>query len=219
LGRPSVFTDFAAFAQATGSSAQIAKRESIARGEAIFDTRAFAISNVPGLNDVTGPPDGSKPSSIGTCSTCHNNMNVGNDTFLDPKRTDVMDNGSNVLPPSSDFPVFAFYCPIAPFGSPGHMNFFSNPVQSAYCQQLPGSPTTCNEFDTTDPGEGLADGECNDLGKFKVPVLRGLASRAPFFHGGNVATMIDLVNFYDKRFSIGLSAKDKTDLVNFLNTL
>jgi cytochrome c peroxidase len=53
----------------------------------------------------------------------------------------------------------------------------------------------------------------------KVPVLRGLASRAPFFHGGNVATMAALVNFYNSRFNIGLSAQDKTDLVNFLNTL
>jgi hypothetical protein len=217
--KPSVFTTFAAFADATGNPAQIAKRESIARGETIFNSRTFTINNVPGLNDVTGPANGSKPSSTGTCSTCHNNGNVGNDDFLDPKRTDIMDNGSNVLPPSSDFPLFAFFCPIAPFGSPGHMNFFSNPVQSPYCQQLPGSPTTCNEFDTTDPGEGLTDGMCNDLGKFKVPVLRGLAARAPYFHGGNVATLANLVTFYNNRFNIGLSAQDQTDLINFLNSL
>ena len=217
-GNP-VYDTFAAFADATGSAPQIAQRESIARGEAIFNTRSFTIDNVPGLDDVKGPADGSNPLQTGTCSTCHNNDGVGNDNFLDPKRTDVMDNGSTALPPSPDFPLFAFYCPIAPFGSPGHMNFFSNPVQSPYCQELPGSPTTCNEFDTTDPGEGLADGLCNDLGKFKVPVLRGLAARAPYFHGGNAATLADVVNFYNTRFNIGLSAQDKTDLVNFLNTL
>jgi cytochrome c peroxidase len=214
-----VFTTFASFADATGTAAQIARRESIARGETIFDTRTFTINNVPGLDDVKGPANGSNPLSTGTCSTCHNNGNVGNDDFLDPKRTDVMDNGSNVLPPNADFPLFAFFCPIAPFGSPGHMNFFSNPVQSPYCQELPGSPTTCNEFDTSDPGEGLADGLCNDLGKFKVPVLRGLAARAPYFHGGNVATLADLVTFYNNRFNIGLSVQDQTDLVNFLNSL
>jgi cytochrome c peroxidase len=218
--KPSVFTTFATFADATGGNpAQIAQRESIARGETIFNTRTFTISNVPGLNDVTGPANGSRASSTGTCSTCHNNGNVGNDDFLDPKRTDIMDNGSTVLPPTPDFPLFAFFCPIAPFGSPGHMNFFSNPVQSPYCQELPGSPTTCNEFDTTDPGEGLADGLCNDLGKFKVPVLRGLAARAPYFHGGNVATLAGLVTFYNNRFNIGLSAQDQTDLINFLNSL
>jgi cytochrome c peroxidase len=53
----------------------------------------------------------------------------------------------------------------------------------------------------------------------KVPVLRGLASRAPFFHGGEAKSMADLVNFYDTRFTIGLTAQDKQDLVNFLNTL
>jgi len=220
FGIPNVFGEFSTFATATGkNAAQVAQRKSIARGETIFNTRSFTISNVPGLNDVTGPANGSQSASTGTCSTCHNNSSVGNDNFLDPKRTGVMDNSSTVLPPSSDFPLFAFYCPIAPFGSPGHMNFFSNPVTSSVCQQLPGSPTTCNEFDTTDPGVGLITGKCNDLGKMKVPVLRGLASRAPFFHGGNVATMAALVNFYNARFSIGLSAQDKTDLVNFLNTL
>jgi cytochrome c peroxidase len=217
--KPFVFTTYASFANAAGTTGQIAQRESIARGEAIFNTRTFNIDNVPGLDDVKGPADGSNPNSAGTFSTCHNNGNVGNDDFLDPKREGIMDNTSTVLPPSPDFPVFAFYCPIVPFGTPGHMNFFSNPVQSPYCQDLPGSPTTCNEFDTTDPGEGLVDGICNDLGKMKVPVLRGLAARAPYFHGGNVATLADLVNFYNNRFNIGLSAQDKTDLVNFLNSL
>jgi cytochrome c peroxidase len=49
--------------------------------------------------------------------------------------------------------------------------------------------------------------------------LRGLASRAPFFHGGNASSLQDVVNFYDQRFSIGLTPQQKTDLVNFLNTL
>jgi hypothetical protein len=211
---PNAFTEYSAFTNATGkTAAQIAKRESIARGENIFNETKFSITNVPGLDDVLGPPDGSVSSVSGTCSTCHNNGSVGNDNFLDPKRTDVMDNANSTLPPSSDFPLFAFYCPS------GSIHYFSNPVTSSYCQQLPGNPTTCDEFITTDPGEGLADGECNDLGKFKVTVLRGLAARAPYFHGGNSATLLDVVNFYNTRFNIGLSAQNKTDLVNFLNTL
>ena len=32
-------------------------------------------------------------------------------------------------------------------------------------------------------------------------------------------TLMDVVNFYDHRFSIGLSAQEKIDLVNFLNSL
>jgi cytochrome c peroxidase len=62
-------------------------------------------------------------------------------------------------------------------------------------------------------------GKCADIGKITVPALRGLASRAPYFHDGAAATLTDVVNFYDRRFSIGLSAQDKIDLVNFLNAL
>jgi cytochrome c peroxidase len=215
FGAPNVFTDFSAFASASGQGLKVAQRESIARGEAIFNTRSFSVNDVPGLNDVQaacGPNPINNPCTA-TCATCHNNQNVGNDSFLDPKRTGIMDNSNNTnnaLPPTPDFPLFAFYCPS------GSMDFFSNPVHSSNC---PGGASTCDEFDTTDPGVGLVTGQCNDLGKMKVPVLRGLASRAPYFHGGNVANLNALVNFYNTRFKIGLSAQDTTDLVNFLNTL
>jgi len=65
----------------------------------------------------------------------------------------------------------------------------------------------------------LITGKCADIGKVTVSTLRGLASRAPYFHDGSAATLMDVVNFYDRRFSIGLSAQEKIDLVNFLNAL
>jgi cytochrome c peroxidase len=71
----------------------------------------------------------------------------------------------------------------------------------------------------TDPGRALISGKCADVGKFKGPILRGLAARAPYFHNGSAATLMDVVNFYDQRFSIGFTAQQKQDLVNFLNTL
>ena len=71
----------------------------------------------------------------------------------------------------------------------------------------------------TDPGRALISGKCADVGKFKGPILRGLAARAPYFHNGSAATLIDVVNFYDQRFGIGFTAQQKQDLVNFLNTL
>jgi cytochrome c peroxidase len=58
-----------------------------------------------------------------------------------------------------------------------------------------------------------------DIGKVTVSTLRGLAARAPYFHDGSAATLMDVVNFYDRRFSIGLSAQDRIDRVNFLNAL
>ena len=71
----------------------------------------------------------------------------------------------------------------------------------------------------TDPGRALISGKCADIGKFKGPILRGLAARAPYFHNGSAATLMDVVNFYDQRFKIGFTKQQKQDLVNFLNTL
>jgi cytochrome c peroxidase len=53
----------------------------------------------------------------------------------------------------------------------------------------------------------------------KGPILRGLAARAPYFHNGSAATLLDVVDFYDQRFGIGFTAQQKNDLVNFLNSL
>ena len=74
-------------------------------------------------------------------------------------------------------------------------------------------------FTVTDPGRALISGNCADIGKVKGPILRGLASRAPYFHNGSAATLLDVVNFYDQRFGIGFTDQDKQDLVNFLNAL
>ena len=40
---------------------------------------------------------------------------------------------------------------------------------------------------TTDPGRALLTGKWKDIGKFKGPVLRGLAARPPYFHNGMAA--------------------------------
>ena len=72
---------------------------------------------------------------------------------------------------------------------------------------------------TTDPGRAMKTGKWADIGKFKGPILRGLAARAPYFHNGMAATLQDAVEFYDTRFQIGLTAQDKADLVAFLLSL
>jgi hypothetical protein len=51
------------------------------------------------------------------------------------------------------------------------------------------------------------------------PVLRGLSSRAPYFHNGLAADLDAAVQFYDDRFHIGFTAQDKADLVAFLRSL
>jgi cytochrome c peroxidase len=65
----------------------------------------------------------------------------------------------------------------------------------------------------------LITGNCADIGKVKGPILRGLAARAPYFHNGSAATLMDVVNFYDHRFNLGFTDGQKQDLVNFLNAL
>jgi hypothetical protein len=72
---------------------------------------------------------------------------------------------------------------------------------------------------TTDPGRALITGKWADIGKFKGPVLRGLAARAPYFHNGSAASLEDVVSFYNTRFNIGLSPADQADLVAFLRAL
>jgi cytochrome c peroxidase len=69
---------------------------------------------------------------------------------------------------------------------------------------------------TTDPGRALISGQWRDIGKMKGPVLRGLAARAPYFHNGSAATLGEVVDFYDSRFSIGFTAQEKADLIAFL---
>lgn len=203
---PLAFNQFDGWAASTNAA-----QASINRGETIFNTRTFTIRGVAGFNDA-GPGN---PAANSTCSTCHNNLDVGADTVSGGRHLGIGDNSSadksgnqttaTALPPTSDQPLFAFYCPV------GTIPFFSNPVMY--------QGKTYDEYDTTDPGMGLITGKCADLGKFKVPRLNGLAARAPYFHNGNAASLAQLVNFYDTRFSIGLSTQEKQDLINFLNSL
>lgn len=72
---------------------------------------------------------------------------------------------------------------------------------------------------TTDPGLAMQTGKWADIGKFKGPILRGVAARAPYFHNGSAATLADVVDFYDTRFHIHMSAQQKHDMVAFLSAL
>jgi len=72
---------------------------------------------------------------------------------------------------------------------------------------------------TTDPGRALITGKWSDIGKLKGPVLRGLASRAPYFHNGSAKTLDDVLEFYNKRFNVFFTDQEKTDLIAFLNAL
>jgi cytochrome c peroxidase len=71
----------------------------------------------------------------------------------------------------------------------------------------------------TDPGRAMVTGKWADIGKFKGPTLRALAVRAPYFHNGSAATLEEVVDFYDQRFHMNLSRRERADLVRFLSAL
>ena len=100
--------------------------------------------------------------------------------------------------------------------APPALDISGLPVFTLQCTS---GPLAQQQFTVTDPGRALITGNCVDIGKIKVPTLRGLAARAPYFHNGSAATLNDVVVFYDQRFSMELMQEEKNDLVNFLNAL
>lgn len=72
---------------------------------------------------------------------------------------------------------------------------------------------------STDPGRGIRSGRFADLNRFKVPSLRGLAPRAPYFHNGIAATLADVVKFYEDSLGFAFTPEQEADLVEFMNAL
>lgn len=171
-----------------GNAAQ--DRQSVARGEEIFNNTNINITDVAGLND-----DLNVKSIPGFCGTCHDTPNVGDHSVKAPLDIGIADAGDK-SPPALDIsglPVFTLKCTKGPLSG--------------------------NTYIVTDPGRALITGQCKDIGRLKGPILRGLAARAPYFHNGSAATLLDVVNFYDKRFNLNFTNQQKQDLVNFLNSL
>jgi cytochrome c peroxidase len=79
--------------------------------------------------------------------------------------------------------------------------------------------STGESVQTTDPGRAMITGKWADIGKFKGPVLRALAARAPYFHNGSAATLDRVIQFYEDRFSLGLTPRERSDLLAFLRAL
>lgn len=130
------------------------------------------------------------PRLMGTCASCHDAPNVGSRVADTPLNIGVAD-----YPARPDLDLTGL------------------PVYTLRCR------ATGAIIQTTDPGRALITGKCQDIGKFKVPILRGLAARPPYFHNGSAATLEQVVAFYNKRFDIGLSAQDTADVVAFLRSL
>ena len=81
---PNVFTIFSAW-----EDAESPERRAIARGETLFNTKAFAIDKVGGLNG--GPGDPIAGSFSGTCTVCHDTPNAGNHSVSMPLNIGIAD--------------------------------------------------------------------------------------------------------------------------------
>ncbi len=54
---------------------------------------------------------------------------------------------------------------------------------------------------------------------YRTAPLRGLWQHPPYFHNGTAATLEDVVQTYNTRQSLGLTAAEIADLVQYLKSL
>jgi cytochrome c peroxidase len=79
--------------------------------------------------------------------------------------------------------------------------------------------TTLEVRQTTDPGRALRSGAWADMDRFKTPSMRGIVTRAPYFHNGIAATLEDVVVFYEQALGFVYTPQEREDLVAFLKAL
>jgi cytochrome c peroxidase len=156
-------------------------RQAIARGQVVFNTKRFEMTNVGGLND-----DFKVALVKGTCTTCHNAPNAGSHPTPLLFNIGVTDASRR----TADMPLYTL----------------KNKITGEIVQ-------------TTDPGVALQSGRWQDIGRFKIPTLRALAARAPYFHDGSANDLSDVVRFYNTRFNIGFTPQEMSDLTAFLRAL
>ncbi len=72
------------------------------------------------------------------------------------------------------------------------------------------------------PSAAFVDHRQHDVGSgglFKTPTLLGLLSRRPYFHDGRYATVEEAIAHFDRNFGLGLTDRDKADLLAYLRAV
>jgi hypothetical protein len=199
------FTIYQAWEPTSPTYASLKKDEqAIGRGEAIFNGTTFTIHDVPGLNSFRSNPlyNESDPFAgvdiVGGCAVCHNSPNVGNH--------------------STSLPINIGVTMAQPLNNDGSANTVLD-IANLPVYTLTSNADAALSVQVTDPGRALISKNFVDIGKTKGPMLRGLASRAPYFHNGSAADLTTVVNFYNARFRIGLTPDQVSDLAAFLGAL
>jgi cytochrome c peroxidase len=165
-------------------------RKSVARGAESFATRTFLIWDAAGITSMGfGNP------VRNTCAFCHNMQRTGLDVA--PGQVDLGTTNEPFANPAPDLPLFKLTC------------------KDGYRPH----PHLGRIVYTQDPGFALTTGRCMDIGKITIQQMRGLAARAPYFSNGSAATLREIIDFYDRRYNIGYSEREKQDLVNLMSVL
>ena len=191
-----IFNLYDSWSGLTGGARNTA-RASVQRGQTVFNTKPIAITGVNGINDALGVK-----TLNGFCGTCHDAPNVGNHSVKLPINIGIANAGPfNAATGTGAVPA---------------LDIVDLPSFTVSCDLGPNKGTT---YQVTDLGRAMISGKCADIGKVKGPILRGLASRAPYFHNGSAKTLDDVVAFYSQRFGTNFTNQEMADLVAFLKTL
>jgi hypothetical protein len=190
IGR-AVWSEFEAWekAPAAETEAQRKFRESVARGAHVFREKTFLITDSAGINSPIGFGNPVRNS----CVFCHNMTMMGNDVA--PGQVDLGTTNQPFADPAPHLPLFRIHC----LGKP-HPHYGKTIL-------------------TSDPGFALTTGRCADVGKITLQSMRGLSARAPYFSNGSAKDLRAVVDYYDRRYSIGYTEQEKQDLVNLMSVL
>jgi hypothetical protein len=171
-------------------------RQSVARGNDIFLNRTFWVRDVAHINSI-GLGNPAKRS----CALCHNAVMSGMD-----RAPGWVDLGTTNYPTWTEPKTW---------NEPGEL-----PVFKLTCRaDAKPHPFLGRVIYTSDPGRALTTGKCADIGAITMGQFRGLAARAPYFSNGSAKTLMELVDYYDRRFDMRLTTQEKEDLVNFMRVL
>lgn len=190
-------------------------RASIARGEVLFNTRKTQSPD----KDAPQFFDHSGDNKNMTCSTCHSDFNAGGGSAPVGFQNVVVGTGpSSINSPiqpadflDPDLPYYKLRCNangMEAFKARGGLN-------GCHDGSEPGIPA--DEITVNDPGRGIITGSWPAVAAYKVPTLRNLSARPPYFHDGSAATLTEVVEHYKKALGFELTDAETQDLVNFLS--
>jgi hypothetical protein len=171
-------------------------RQSVARGNDIFLNRTFWVRDVAHINSI-GLGNPAKRS----CAVCHNAVMSGMD-----RAPGWVDLGTSNYPTWTEPKTE---------NEPGQLPVFKLTCRS----DAKPHPFLGRVIYSSDPGRALITGKCADIGAITMGQFRGLAARAPYFSNGSAKNLMELVDYYDRRFDMRLTTQEKEDLVNFLGVL